>query len=255
VADDTLYFLVNHQADAVDGWVGLATPGAAAAVLMDPLTCRIGNAEFRTVDGRVEVRLQLEPGESVFLKLQQLPAGKTQAWPYAEPVGESRELAGEWRVTPLTGGPEMPTPFSTTTLRSWTEQGGEWERFAGTAAYEMVFELEQSDVDAAGDWRLDLGDLREVARVKVNGQEVDCVWSLPFSCRLGGHLRAGRNRLVLEVTNLAANRIRDLDQRGVAWKKFHEINFVDVHYKRFDASGWPLQPSGLLGPVHLVPLR
>ena len=52
MADDTLYFLVNHQADAVDGWVGLATPGAAA-VLMDPLTCRIGNAEFRTVDGRV----------------------------------------------------------------------------------------------------------------------------------------------------------------------------------------------------------
>ena len=255
VADDTLYFLVNHQADAVDGWVGLATPGAAAAVLMDPLTCRIGNAEFRTVDGRVEVRLQLEPGESVFLKLLQQPAGKAQAWPYAEPVGESRELAGEWRVTPLTGGPEMPTPFSTTTLRSWTEQGGEWERFAGTAAYEMVFELEQSAVDAAGDWRLDLGDLREVARVTVNGQEVDCIWSLPFSCRLGRHLQAGRNRLVLEVTNLAANRIRDLDQRGVAWKNFHEINFVDVHYKRFDASDWPLQPSGLLGPVHLVPLR
>ena len=149
----------------------------------------------------------------------------------------------------------MPTPFSTTTLRSWTEQGGEWERFAGTAAYEMVFELEQSAVDAAGDWRLDLGDLREVARVTVNGQEVDCIWSLPFSCRLGRHLQAGRNRLVLEVTNLAANRIRDLDQRGVAWKNFHEINFVDVHYKRFDASDWPLQPSGLLGPVHLVPLR
>lgn len=254
VANDTLYFLVNHQANAVDGWVGLATTGAAA-VLMDARTGRIGNAEFRTVNGRVEVRLQLEPGESVFLKLLQQPAGKAQAWPYAEPVGEPRELAGEWRVTPLTGGPEMPTPFSTTTLRSWTEQGGEWERFAGTAAYEMVFELEQSAVDAAGDWRLDLGDLREVARVTVNGQEIDCIWSLPFSCRLGRHLQAGRNRLVLEVTNLAANRIRDLDQRGVAWKNFHEINFVDVHYKRFDASDWPLQPSGLLGPVHLVPLR
>ena len=47
--------------------------------------------------------------------------------------------------------------------------------------------------------------------------------------------------------------IRDLEQRGVAWKNFHEINFVNVHYKPFDAADWPLQPSGLLGPVRLVP--
>jgi hypothetical protein len=40
----------------------------------------------------------------------------------------------------------------------------------------------------------------------------------------------------------------------VSWKNFHEINFVNVHYKPFDAADWPLQPSGLLGPVRLVPL-
>ena len=55
--------------------------------------------------------------------------------------------------------------------------------------------------------------------------------------------------------NLAANRIRDLDQRKVPWKIMREINFVNINYRPFDASGWPLTPSGLLGPVTLTPLR
>ena len=45
------------------------------------------------------------------------------------------------------------------------------------------------------------------------------------------HLKPGRNELVIEVTNLAANRIADLDRRKVPWKQFHEINFVNIDYK------------------------
>ena len=69
----------------------------------------------------------------------------------------------------------------------------------------------------------------------------------------GAH--AGENTLEIEVTNLSANRIRDLDRRKVNWKKFHDINIVDQNYKKFDASDWPLKPSGLLGPVRLIPMR
>jgi hypothetical protein len=64
------------------------------------------------------------------------------------------------------------------------------------------------------------------------------------------------NLLEVEVTNVSANRIRDLDQRGVKWKIFHDINIVsdvDSIYKPFDASQWPLTPSGLIGPVMLQP--
>ena len=56
---------------------------------------------------------------------------------------------------------------------------------------------------------------------------------------------------VIEVTHLAANRIADLDRRKVPWKRFHEINFVNIDYKDFDASAWPALDSGLLGPVSL----
>ena len=56
------------------------------------------------------------------------------------------------------------------------------------------------------------------------------------------------------MTNLAANRIADLDRRGVRWNAFHEINVVDRDYKPFDASRWPPRASGLLGPVRLFPV-
>jgi hypothetical protein len=78
---------------------------------------------------------------------------------------------------------------------------------------------------------------------------------LPFSLPVGSLLREGTNELVVHVTNLAANRIADMDRRGVAWKRFHEINFVNIRYRPFDASSWPPMPSGLLGPVRLIPAR
>ena len=59
------------------------------------------------------------------------------------------------------------------------------------------------------------------------------------------------NTLSVEVTGTAANRIRDLDRRGVKWRAFHDINLVNIDYKPFDASAWPVFESGLLGPVEL----
>ena len=67
-------------------------------------------------------------------------------------------------------------------------------------------------------------------------------------------LKPKGNRLELEVTNVSANRIRDLDRRKVTWKNFYDINFVNIDYQPFDAANWPLFDSGLLGPVTLTPL-
>jgi hypothetical protein len=57
------------------------------------------------------------------------------------------------------------------------------------------------------------------------------------------------------VANLMANRIRYMDQSGIPWRKYHGINFVNINYQPFDASKWSIMPSGLLGPVTLIPIE
>lgn len=254
-ADGHAYFIVNLGPDVVSGWFPVGRP-AQGGRFVDPLSGAEGLAPSRSrADGDLEFFLRLEPGESrilhTFTDARSPDSGP--AWPVFEP-GSAHELKGRWRVRFIAGGPERPGSFATRELRSWTELGGtEAQRFAGTARYRLEFSLPR-DV-AADDWLLDLGDVRESARVRVNGTEVATLWSLPFRVRLGAHLRPGNNVLEIDVTNLAANRIRDLDRRGVTWRIMREINFVNIRYRPFDASDWELTPSGLLGPVKLVPLQ
>ncbi|MEN8230910.1 MAG: hypothetical protein ABFS38_22330, partial [Bacteroidota bacterium] len=65
----------------------------------------------------------------------------------------------------------------------------------------------------------------------------------------------GENILEIEVTNLSSNRIRDLERSGIEWKNFHNINMVNLHYEKFDATGWDPMPSGLTESVTLTPLQ
>lgn len=65
-------------------------------------------------------------------------------------------------------------------------------------------------------------------------------------------LRRTTNRLVIEVVNLSANYMRLRDGQLPDWKKFYDINIVDIRYRPFDATQWKPMPSGLLGPVRLV---
>jgi hypothetical protein len=249
--DGHRYFFVNLGAQPFDGWLALGTP-ARAAVLTDPLTGRRGTAPLRP-GAAPEVYLQLAPGESLLLSTTEGGPERLEPWVWLSPAGAAVPLAGDWRIEFLSGGPALPAPLQVKQLRSWTELGGDDAKaFGGTARYRLEFEAPAA---AADDWWLDLGDVRESARVRLNGHDVASAWSLPFRLRVGAHLRPGRNVLELEVTNLAANRIRDLDRRKVDWKIMHEINFVNIDYRPFDAAAWPDTPSGLLGPVTLTPLR
>ncbi|MBI5691047.1 MAG: glycoside hydrolase [Verrucomicrobia bacterium] len=247
------YFLTNLTAKPVQGWFGLAN--AARYLVLNPLDGRFGVARSRSNgENELEVFLQLAPGESLLLRASSAAAtGAIAAWPVLDPAGAPVTLSGNWAITFLKGGPALPAPLQTTALKSWTELGSEdARRFAGTARYRLEFEAPAARAD---DWMLHLGDVRESARVRLDGRDLGTVWSLPMRVRLGGPLAPGRHVLELEVTNLAANRIRDMDARKEKWKIMREINFVNINYKPFDASGWPLTPSGLLGPVTLTPLR
>ena len=94
----------------------------------------------------------------------------------------------------------LPGPARMSTLASWTSlDDAEAQRFAGTARYRVEFDAPAKRADA---WELDLGDVRETARVTLNGKRLATAWSLPFKVRLDG-LKARGNVLEIEVTNLA----------------------------------------------------
>lgn len=246
--DGIAYFVVNHSAETVDDWVRIASP-ATSVVLMDPMTGRTGVAPVRRDGDAASVRMQLVPGETRVLRAFATKAIDGPQWPAGRKNGPPLPIEGQWRVTFVEGGPTIPAGFAVRKLGSWTTSGdAEAQRFAGAARYEIAFDLPEVK---AGRWTLELGDVRESARVTVNGTLAGVVVAHPFRVEVGPHLKAGRNRLAVEVTSLSANRIRDLDIRGVAWKKFHDINFVSHLYKPFDASKWELKPAGLLGPVAL----
>jgi hypothetical protein len=241
------YFVANMGARTVDSWVKLGIP-FASAVIMDPGSAATGIASQR--DNMIY--LQLKPGETRIIRTFHKNKVTGIKWPLLRRNGESEVVKGTWKIKFIEGGPKLPSDFTTGELKSWTEIGDEEaKRFAGTALYSIEIDIPKS----ADDWEMDLGDVRESARVFINGREAAGLYSIPYSVPVGKYLKPGRNLLQIEITNLSANRIRDLDLRKENWKIFHDINFVNQKYEEFDASKWPLTPSGLLGPVTLTPMK
>jgi hypothetical protein len=245
------YFIANQGPTAIDVWVELADP-ARSAVLMDPMSGEIGVAKLNRAEGHTRVALQLAPGESIIVRAFADRSVTGRRWRYLREAGDALPLAGAWHVEFVHGGPALPKPFETETLGTWTQRGDpEAERFAGAARYRIDFEAPASAVKT---WMLDLGDVRETCRVRLNGRLLGTLIGPSFRIYAGA-LKPTGNRLEIEVTNLSANRIRDLDRRGVKWRIFRDINFVSKEYNPFDASHWPVRDSGLLGPVRILPVR
>jgi hypothetical protein len=236
------YFIANRGAEAVDRQVTLSKLKSGEALLMDPMTGRIGAAG-------AALRLQLLPGESIFVRTWSSSAAR---WQYREPTGAPVALNGPWQVHFLQGGPEIPRDIKTNALASWTDLGGpETRSFAGTASYTLHFD---APAEKAECWSLDLGKVCQSARVRLNGTDLGTVIIPPFRVDFPGALLLPRNNVLeVEVTNTSANRVRDLDRRKVQWKNFYDVNFININYKPFDASTWPLTDSGLLGPITLAP--
>ncbi|WP_020530388.1 glycosyl hydrolase [Flexithrix dorotheae] len=247
-----IYYLANHTATSIDTWLPLNAK-MDAAVIFDPLTGNFGAAKVSSEGEKMTVRVQMEPGESVFIQTISGKLENIEEWLYLESSEEGTIVSGEWELKFTSGGPELPESQSLTDLVSWTELPDEKAKaFSGSAEYTTTFEIPQKDAD---EYLLKLGDVRESAKIWINDQEVGILWGIPFQTRVGKYLKEGKNTLKIEVTNLMANRIIDLDKKGVEWRKYHEINFVDLNYKPFNAADWKLQPSGLLGQVTIVPMK
>jgi hypothetical protein len=244
------YFIANRHGEALDGWVALARRAESAAIL-DPMTGDNGVAAIRQVNGQTQVYLQLQSGASVILRLFAHQKVDGPAWNYWQTNGAAMQITGTWKVSFVQGGPELPASFQITRLASWTElEDTNAQRFAGSALYTINFDASATE---GADYFLNLGDVCQSARIRLNGKDYGTVIVPPFGVVVD-NLKPTGNKLEVEVANVSANRIRDLDRRHVQWKIFGDVDIVDINYHPFDASDWPLTNSGLLGPVTLTPV-
>ena len=243
------YFVVNPTAAAKSLWLPLAV-SCESAVIFDPRLTLVGTARIRTeTNGRTEIRVDIEPGGTRVIQTFDTPV-EYPPWPYLEPAGESVRPEGPWAVTFAEGGPEMPAGYESQEPVPWSNRGDDCaDAFSGMARYETRFTLPRTD---AADWVLDLGEVYESAEVFVNGESAGILWCKPYGVAIGHLLKPGENILAVEVVNLMANRIRYMDRNEISWQNYF---FVNIAYKPFNASDWPVMPSGLGGPVTLTPLK
>jgi hypothetical protein len=256
LADGHAYLVSNQGKTKVDGWVPLEVSGASAAIF-DPMQGTTGYAALHVpAQGRVQVYLQIAPGESRIVRIYD--ARRTgSTYPYLRTTGAPMPLAGSWTLHFVSGGPTLPPPSTLDSLGSWTDLPGDAVKaFSGTGTYTLTF---PKPAGAASTWILDLGRVCESARVKLNGQELGTLIGPSFQLPVDAASLRGTNVLEVSVSNLAANRIADMDRRGVAWKNFYNVNFPPHSRETrgpnglFDASKWQPRCSGLVGPVTLTP--
>ncbi|MFK7832561.1 MAG: glycosyl hydrolase, partial [Winogradskyella sp.] len=246
--DDTIYYLVNHTANYIDQYIPVNVLQQHITIY-NPDTDTYGNAETKKEGDTTLVRVQIKSGESLFLTTENQASNKN--WQYYQISDTSYAINGAWDIQFLRGGPSLPEAGAMTDLKSWTELSEAAAQFSGTAKYEITFNNPDANVKT---WLLQLGDVRESAKVWLNDDYVGALWANPFEINIGS-LKAGDNKLTIEVTNLSANRIRAKEMRGEEWKNFYEINMVNKDYEKFDATKWNPMPSGILGPVKLTPLQ
>lgn len=238
--DSDIYFVSNQREREEEVECTFRASGNKAE-LWHPDTGRVISApEAREKNGLTSLRLKLDPAGSVFVLLRK--TSRAPAVVTSPRTIKVVTLSGPWTLH-FPSGWGAPASIMLDRLISWHEHADEGVRyFSGTATYEQAIEIPGN-----GSGRLhilDLGAVKEIAEVVINGKRAGVLWKPPFRLDITAAVKPGINRLEIRVTNLWPNRlIGDLrlpENKRHTWTNSNP-------YK----SDSPLIESGLLGPVTL----
>jgi hypothetical protein len=157
------------------------------------------------------------------------------------------DLSGPWTLSfPANWG--APPRLQMDHLESWTQSSDPGVRyFSGTATYRTTVRLTAAQLAGGHAMKLDLGEVHEVAAIRVNGKPAQILWKAPYSLRIDSLLHAGQNVIEVDVTNLWPNRLIGDAQSPT------DKHYTWTNIRKYTKDS-PLLPSGLLGPVGLHPV-
>ena len=249
--------------------------------IWDAATGKIKNAGiFQIKDGFTQLPLKLDPSGSCFVIFRKAIQSKNGTSPLNWPIyTQIQQLENPWTVSfdPKWGGPEQ-VKFST--LKDWSKNEIKGIKYySGTATYETAFEIKVVPESLF----IDLGNVKNLAEVTLNGISLGVLWKPPFITNISKAVRPGKNKLVVKVTNLWANRLIGDEQEpsDLKWDTklagLSSVKNAMAGYKLMELPTWftegkprpssgrytfttfnyftkdsPLLESGLIGPVKLL---
>jgi hypothetical protein len=243
LAEGDLYFVDNRGVHDATISASFRVTGKAPE-LWHPETGTTEPASFSIADGHTTVPLHLEPWGTVFVVFRK-PTRETS---HTLPNVTETELAtveGPWNVS-FQADRGAPPSITLDKLAAWNESSDEGVKyFSGNGTYTKTIDAPATWWKKDGKVWLDLGDVKNLAEVKINGKPVGVVWHAPYRIDVTRAMKPGANEVSIQVTNAWVNRLIG-DQQPDAKVKY---TYADV--KPYKANS-PLLPSGLLGPVRVI---
>ena len=235
--DAEIYWVKNLSYDRFSTEVSFRTSGRIPQV-WHPEDASVTEVSYRMEGGRTVVSLDFECDDAFFVVFS-VPATRN-AMTVPTPVREVlRTVDTPWQVSfqPGRKAPESIVLDKLVPLSEHAEKGVRY--FSGTATYRASVKLPGSK---RGKVLLDLGDVKNIATVYVNGHPCGTVWKSPFIVDVSQAVRKGENQVEVHVTNLWVNRLIGDCQED----EKDPLTYTPVSFYKADS---PLLPSGLLGPV------
>jgi hypothetical protein len=244
--DGDIYWVVNGNTRRETLEASFRVTGKAPE-LWHAETGLVEPASYLIANGRTVVPLRLAPDDALFVVFRKEAAAPARALP--DPVEtDLARIAGPWTVA-FQPGRGAPATARFDALSSWSESADPGIKyFSGTATYAASFNVAANWLASGVRLWLDLGEVKNVAEVVVNGKPLGTVWKTPFRVDATEALKPGANTLEIKVANLWVNRLIGDKQPGVT-KTF---TYTAVEFYKADS---PLLPSGILGPVRVVGVK
>lgn len=240
-AVEHIYWFNNRSANQNEVEVSLRVSGAVPE-LWNPQTGKTEKVSYEIKEGRTIIPLKFESWEAYFIVFK----NKASVLTYKKPISAEQDvltISTPWKVA-FQEGRGAPASATFDKLASWTDntEGG-IKYFSGTATYRNTFKM--ASLTQGGEYVIDLGEVKNIAEVIVNGKNVGTAWKKPFKLNITNALKAGDNTIEIRVTNLWVNRLIGDAQPDVK----NKITFTTMPFYRGQES---LLPSGLLSDIKIL---